>query len=112
VDLGSEKRNHPVDNSELKADKGELPVAGQQRGNEFHIAERCDGAQFRANLLLCRKNSRSFSRSPSTVKLFPVEKRSCTAALAAISPTLSPFGRSWLMEKKKRLRVQPEVSND
>jgi hypothetical protein len=51
VDLGSEKRNHPVDNSELKADKGELPVAGQQRGNEFHIAERCDGAQFRADLL-------------------------------------------------------------
>ena len=33
VDLGSQNRNHPVDNSELKADKGELPVAGQQRGN-------------------------------------------------------------------------------
>ena len=28
VDLCSQKRNHPVDNSELKADKGELPVAG------------------------------------------------------------------------------------
>ena len=42
----------------------------------------------------CRKNSRSFSCSPSTVNLFPVEKRSCTAAFAAISPTLSPFGRT------------------
>ena len=38
---------------------------------------------------------------PTAVKLFPVEKRSCTTALAAISPTLSPFGRSWLMGKKK-----------
>jgi hypothetical protein len=28
-----------------------LPVAGQQRGNEFHIAERRDGAQFRVHLL-------------------------------------------------------------
>jgi hypothetical protein len=37
----------------------------------------------------CRKTSRSFSRSPSTVKLFPVEKRSWTTALAAISPLWS-----------------------
>jgi hypothetical protein len=59
-----------------------------------------------------RKNSRSFSRSPSTVKLFPVEKRSCTTALAAISPTLSPFGRNWLMGNKRELRVQAEVSDD
>src|SRR5258707_15054751 len=60
----------------------------------------------------CRKNSRSFSRSPSTVKLFPVEKRSCTAALAAISPTLPPFGRTLAHGKKKRLRIQPEVSHE
>src|SRR6267142_3509381 len=33
------------------AHKGELPIAGQQRGNEFHIAEHRDGTQFRANLL-------------------------------------------------------------
>jgi hypothetical protein len=38
---------------------------------------------------------------PTAVKLFPVEKRSCTTALAAISPTLPPFGRTWLMGKKK-----------
>ena len=34
------------------------------------------------------------------LKLFPVEKRSCTAALAAISPTLPSFGRTWLMGRK------------
>jgi hypothetical protein len=49
----------------------------------------------------CRKNSRSFSRSPSTVKLFSVEKRSCTTAFAAISPTLSVFCRIWLVGKEK-----------
>jgi hypothetical protein len=45
VDLGSEKRNHPVDNSELKADKGEFPVAGQQRGNEL-VFSACPSDEF------------------------------------------------------------------
>jgi len=51
VDLRSEKRNHPVDNSELKADQGELPVAGQQRGYQFHVTQRRHGSRFRADLL-------------------------------------------------------------
>ena len=41
-------------------------------------------------------------------ELLPVEKRSCTTALEAISPTLSSLYRTWQWEKGK-LRVQPEV---
>jgi hypothetical protein len=32
VDLGSEERNHPVENPQLKADKAKLTVAGEERG--------------------------------------------------------------------------------
>jgi hypothetical protein len=46
------------------------------------------------------------------VKLFPVENRSCTTGIAAISPTLSPFGDLGSWERKKRLRVPPEVSHE
>jgi hypothetical protein len=38
-------------------------------------------------------------------KLFPVAKRSCTTALAAISPTLSAFGRTWLMPRSVEKRA-------
>jgi hypothetical protein len=41
-------------------------------------------------------------------ELLPVEKRSCTIALEAISPTLSALYRTWPWEKGK-LRVRPEV---
>lgn len=40
-----------------------------------------------------------------------VEKRSCTTALAAISPTLSVFCRTWLMGQGKSLGVQPKISD-
>ena len=42
------------------------------------------------------------------MKLLPVEKRSCTTALAAIS--LAAFCRTWLMGNEE-LPVQPEVSD-
>ena len=49
----------------------------------------------------CRKNSRSFSRSPSTVKLFPVAKRSWTTALWRSPP---PYLES---VKKSGVRISP-----
>jgi hypothetical protein len=53
---------------------------------------------------------RSFSRSPSTVKLFPVAKRSCTTTLAAISPTLSALWSSLAHRREKELRIQDDWS--
>jgi hypothetical protein len=109
VDLCSQQRNHPVENPQLKADTGELAVAGQQRGNEFYIAQ----LRYRpfSAVTSSRKNSRSFPRSPSTVKLLPVENTSCTAAFEAISPTLSAFCRTWLTGGRT-LRVQSEVPHE
>jgi hypothetical protein len=37
VDLCSEKSNHPVNNPKLKADKRELPVAGEKRGYYLNV---------------------------------------------------------------------------
>jgi hypothetical protein len=71
-DPGRKQGNHPIENPQLKTDKGEIQL----------------------------KEMSAVIPPPSTVKLFPVAKRSCTTALAAISPTLSRFGRTWLMEKK------------
>jgi hypothetical protein len=51
VDLGSEKGNHPVDDSQLKADKGQLPVAGEKGGYQFHVTECRDGSRFGTDLL-------------------------------------------------------------
>jgi hypothetical protein len=45
------KGNHSVNDSELKAYKGELLIAGKQRAYQLHVTERRHGAQFRANLL-------------------------------------------------------------
>ena len=73
VDLGSEERNHPVENPQLKAVKAELPVERNERGNNSTLLS---AATARSSARTsCRKNSRSFSRSPSTVNLFPVAKR-------------------------------------
>ena len=49
-DLGSQQRNHPVENAQLKADKGDLPVERNEHGMT-PVVERRPGAQFRANLL-------------------------------------------------------------
>jgi hypothetical protein len=51
VDLGSEKGNYPVDDSQLKANQGELPVAGEKRAYQFHVTERRDGSRFGADLM-------------------------------------------------------------
>ena len=48
-DLGSQQRNHPVENAQLKADNGDLPVERNEHG--MTPVERRPGAQFRANLL-------------------------------------------------------------
>ena len=57
------------------------------------VVECRHGAQFGANLL-----PEEFPQL--FAQLFPVAKRSCTTALAAISPTLSRFGRTCSWERK------------
>ena len=47
-DPGSQQRNHPIENPQLKADKGELLIAGKQRGYQLHVTERRHGAVFGA----------------------------------------------------------------
>ena len=89
VNLCRHERNHAVDNPQLKADKGQLSVAGKEGGYQLHVAKRRHGPH--SARTSCRKNSRSFSRSPSTVKLLPIEKRNCTTALGAISPPFQPL---------------------
>ena len=51
------------------------------------------------------------ARNPPAVKFFPVNTRSCTTAIAAIFPMLSPFWRPWLMEKEKAVKGAAEVSH-
>jgi hypothetical protein len=36
VDLSSEERNHPVNSLQLKTNKNQLLVAGEDFGDEFH----------------------------------------------------------------------------
>src|SRR4029077_6067590 len=79
------RETHSVNDSELKADKGELLIAGKQRGYQLHVTERRHDAQFRANLLP-EKFSQLFAQSVHREAFFRGEEE-LHDALAAISPT-------------------------
>ena len=46
MNLAREEGDHSIDNPELKADEGERPIAGEKRGNLFHVTECRHGSHF------------------------------------------------------------------
>ena len=99
-----------VNDSELKADKGELLIAGKQRGYQLHVTERRHGAQFRANLLP-EKFSQLFAQSVHR-EAFSRGEEELHDRLGGDLPHPSSLWSNLAHGKKKRLRIQPEVSHE
>jgi hypothetical protein len=108
VNLRSEKGHHSIDNSQLKAHKGELTVAGQQRGNQLHVTERRHGPHFCADLLP-EKFPELFAQSVHREALAGREEE-LHDRLGCDLPHLFSL-LSNLTHGKRKLRVQPEVAD-
>ena len=106
VDFGSEKRNHSVDNSQLKAHKGELTVRESSAVINSTLLSAATAHIFCPHLFAV-EFLKLFSQSVH--RKAPVEKRNCTTVLAAISP--SRRGQGKLKEKIPRsLLHRPEAA--
>src|SRR4029077_21051070 len=104
------RETHSVNDAELKADKGELLIAAKQRGYQLHVTERRHGAQFRANLLP-EKFSQLFAQSVHR-EAFSRGEEELHGRLGGDLPHPSSLWSNLAHGKKKRLRIQPEVSQE